>query len=165
MLGLAALFNPGVHYPVGFASRVVSVPPHSNGLTYPSSSLGIRTRIRRKPARFVVFADNNNGLSQDSKDGEDKEATGADPANGTNGGDDDSGKEDARSIFSNIRWSDLLLDPDPDNIAAVGLTGLLTWASVQVLWQLFVISLAIVVAALKYSFIAALLILILTTLL
>ncbi|KAK4736308.1 hypothetical protein R3W88_000005 [Solanum pinnatisectum] len=33
---------------------------------------------------------------------------------------------------------DLLLDPDPDNIVAVGLTGLLTWASVSILWQLFV---------------------------
>jgi hypothetical protein len=45
------------------------------------------------------------------------------------------------------------------------LAGLLTWASVQVLWQLFFISLVILVAALKYSFIAALLIFILVTLL
>lgn len=65
----------------------------------------------------------------------------------------------------NLRWADLVLDPDPDNIVAVGLTGLLTWASVQVLWQLFVISAAIVLAALKYSIVAALLIFILITLL
>lgn len=65
----------------------------------------------------------------------------------------------------NLRWMDLLLDPDPDNIVAVGLTGLLTWASVSILWQLFVIALAILLAALKYSFIAALLIFILITLL
>lgn len=65
----------------------------------------------------------------------------------------------------NIKWGDLLLNPNPDNILAVGLTGLLTWASVQVLWQLFFISLVILVAALKYSFIAALLIFILVTLL
>lgn len=58
-----------------------------------------------------------------------------------------------------------MLDPNPDNIVAVGLTGLLTWASVQVLWQLFVISAAIVLAALKYSIVAALLIFILITLL
>ncbi|KAL1542327.1 hypothetical protein AAHA92_26439 [Salvia divinorum] len=65
----------------------------------------------------------------------------------------------------NLRWKDLLLDPDPDNIVAVGLTGLLTWASVQVLWQLVVISAAIVLAALKYTIVAALLVFILITLL
>ncbi|KAJ0096644.1 hypothetical protein Patl1_27919 [Pistacia atlantica] len=59
----------------------------------------------------------------------------------------------------------LLMDPDMDSIFTIGLTGVLTWASVQVLWQLLVISLAIFVAALKYSFIATLLILILITLL
>ncbi|XP_057789391.1 uncharacterized protein LOC131006233 [Salvia miltiorrhiza] len=65
----------------------------------------------------------------------------------------------------NLKWADLLLDRDPDNIVAVGLTGLLTWASVQVLWQLFVISAAIVLAALKYTIVAALLVFILITLL
>ncbi|KAL2555572.1 hypothetical protein Fot_00311 [Forsythia ovata] len=65
----------------------------------------------------------------------------------------------------NLRWVDLLLDPNPDNIVAVGLTGLLTWASVQVLWQLFIISIAILLAALKYTLVAALLIVILITLL
>lgn len=65
----------------------------------------------------------------------------------------------------NLKWVDMLLDPDPENIVAVGLTGVLAWASVQVLWQLFVISVAIVLAALKYSFVAALLIFILITLL
>lgn len=64
-----------------------------------------------------------------------------------------------------IRWQELLLSPDPDNVLAVGLTGILAWASLQVLWQLVFISLAILVAALKYSFIAALLLFILITLL
>ncbi|KAI3734648.1 hypothetical protein L6452_14122 [Arctium lappa] len=71
---------------------------------------------------------------------------------------------DERPRF-NLRWSELLFDPDPDNVVAVGLTGVLAWASVQVLWQLFVISFAILIAAVKYSFIAALLIFILITLL
>lgn len=83
--------------------------------------------------------------------------------NGSNGGDDDLKKE--RGPVFNIKWTELLIDPDPDNILAVALTGLLAWASVQVLWQLFFISFAILVAALKYSFIAALLIFILITLL
>ncbi|KAF3445575.1 hypothetical protein FNV43_RR10751 [Rhamnella rubrinervis] len=164
MLGLTALLNPGIHNPVSLASGLVSVPPLTNRRTLPTSFLRIRTRIQRRPTRFVVFADNNNnGLNQNPKDREDKEVAGEERGNGTDGG-DDLGK-DGRSIFSGIRWGELLLDPDPDNILAVGLTGLLTWASVQVLWQLFFISLAIVVAALKYSFIAALLVFILITLL
>ncbi|KAK1416583.1 hypothetical protein QVD17_32374 [Tagetes erecta] len=71
---------------------------------------------------------------------------------------------DERPRF-NLKWSELLFDPDPDNVVAVGLTGVLAWASVQVLWQLFVISFAILIAAVKYSFIAAILIFILITLL
>ena len=59
----------------------------------------------------------------------------------------------------------MLLDPDPDNVLSVGLTGLLTWASAQVVWQLLAVSFSIVVAALKYSFVAALLIFILVALL
>ncbi|CAN1140124.1 hypothetical protein LINPERPRIM_LOCUS23639 [Linum perenne] len=81
----------------------------------------------------------------------------------------DQGRSSSSSSSSpflpNINWGNLFLNPDPDNLIAVGLTGLLTWASVQLLWQLFTISLAILVAALKYSFIAALLIFILITLL
>lgn len=83
--------------------------------------------------------------------------------NGGEGGGSDDSKRDPRPLF-NLRWSDLLY-PDADNFLAVGLAGLFTWASVQVLWQLLLISLAILVAALKYSFIAALLIFILITLL
>ncbi|KAG5574864.1 hypothetical protein H5410_054998 [Solanum commersonii] len=86
---------------------------------------------------------------------------GSSNGNGSNNGNDDGGGKPRL----NLRWMDLLLDPDPDNIVAVGLTGLLTWASVSILWQLFVIALAILLAALKYSFIAALLIFILITLL
>jgi hypothetical protein len=41
-----------------------------------------------------------------------------------------------------------MFDPDPNNVVAVGLTGVLAWASVQVLWQLFVISFAILIAIL-----------------
>ncbi|KAJ0973449.1 hypothetical protein J5N97_021408 [Dioscorea zingiberensis] len=99
---------------------------------------------RRSPrARVVAFADGN--------------------GRGEDGGEDLKKGEQQRPVFK-LRWRDLL-DPDPDNILAVGLTGVLAWASVQVLWQLFFISLAILLAALKYSFIAALLLFILITLL
>ncbi|KFK30564.1 hypothetical protein AALP_AA7G278100 [Arabis alpina] len=80
-----------------------------------------------------------------------------------NDGDGDGLKKDGFGGFS-FKWGELL-NPDPDNFVAVGLAGVLTWASLQVLSQLFFISFAIVVAALKYSFIAALLIFILVTLL
>ncbi|GAB2220587.1 hypothetical protein Droror1_Dr00008248 [Drosera rotundifolia] len=79
--------------------------------------------------------------------------------------DDDDGDGGGDGPKLNLDWARLLLDPDPDNILAVGLTGLLAWASVQVLWQLLVVSVAIVVAALKYSFVAGLLLFILITLL
>lgn len=79
-----------------------------------------------------------------------------------NGGGEDLKKD--KGPILNVKWRDLL-DPDPENILAIGLSGVLTWASVQVLWQLFFISFTILVAALKYSFIAALLIFILITLL
>nr|XP_027102604.1 uncharacterized protein LOC113723834 [Coffea arabica] len=88
--------------------------------------------------------------------------------NKSNNGEDSSnplskeGLKDDNNTNSNGIYGD---NGDPDNVVAVGLTGVLAWASVQVLWQLFVISIAILLAALKYSFIAALLIFILITLL
>lgn len=85
------------------------------------------------------------------------------PTEKGNNGDDGKVKNGGAKL--NIRWVDLLFDRDPDNLVAVGLTGLLTWASVQVLWQLFVISASILIAAVKYSIVAALLIFILITLL
>lgn len=87
-------------------------------------------------------------------------------SDGSSGDDDDElKKENNGRPGLNLRWAQLVLDPDPDNIFAVGLTGLLTWASVQVVWQLLVVSLAIVIAGLKYSLVAALLIFILIALL
>ncbi|GER25238.1 netrin receptor DCC [Striga asiatica] len=52
-----------------------------------------------------------------------------DTKDGLNGGED--GKAENGRPRLNLRWVNLVLDPDPDNIVAVGLTGLLTWASVQ----------------------------------
>ncbi|KAJ0099328.1 hypothetical protein Patl1_21152 [Pistacia atlantica] len=73
-------------------------------------------------------------------------------------------KTSEKGAENNKQWGEIL-DPDTDNIFAIGLTRVLTWVRVQVLWQLLVISLAIFVAALIYSFIATFLILILITLL
>ncbi|KAK8945751.1 hypothetical protein KSP40_PGU014327 [Platanthera guangdongensis] len=105
-----------------------------------------------RSSRLVVFA--TGGRSNGNGDATGKVEAGGGPSE----------MRRARQTAFNFRWRDLL-NPDPENILAVGLTGLLTWASVQVLFQLFFISIAIVLAALKYSFIAALLLFILIALL
>jgi hypothetical protein len=109
----------------------------------------------------LAQTNNNNDPTQEPKEPEQEKKNGS--SNNSGGGYDL--KQDQPPPLFDIKWGDLLLNPDPENILAVGLTGLLSWASVQVLWQLFVIALAILVAAVKYSFIAALLIFILITLL
>ncbi|KAJ9159834.1 hypothetical protein P3X46_025298 [Hevea brasiliensis] len=128
--------------------------------TFPSCPLQTHIKIPKIESRFLLFALNNNNSQEPNKQKQEKLNGSAD-----NGGGGDDLKEDRPPLLKNIKWGELLLDPDPDNIVAVGLTGLLAWASAQVLWQLFLVSAAILIAALKYSFIAALLIFILITLL
>ncbi|XP_050386794.1 uncharacterized protein LOC126803085 [Argentina anserina] len=163
MLQLSGLSLPPIPFPLPSNSTSIrlSTPArqHTHLNSYFSSPL-LKTQIPKRPIRFIALANNNkndNNLKQEKEEEKENEQ-----GIGSNG--DDSEKNQG-SIFSNIRWGDLLLDPDPNNIVAVGLTGLLTWASVQVLWQLLFISLAILIAAVKYSFIAAVLLFILITLL
>jgi hypothetical protein len=112
----------------------------------------------RKPRPLPLSASNNNNNSNGVKE-EDKNSQQQPPPSSSG----QEQKQEKLPLFG-LNWSSLL-DRDPDNVLALGLTGILTWASVQVLWQLLFISLAILVAALKYSFIAALLIFILIALL
>jgi len=110
----------------------------------------------RKPHPLPLFASNtSNGVKEEDKNSQQQQQQQQPPSS--------SGQDQKRPLFG-LNWS-TLLEPDGDNVLALGLTGILTWASVQVLWQLLFISLAILVAALKYSFIAALLIFILIALL
>ncbi|KAL8218319.1 hypothetical protein R6Q57_021692 [Mikania cordata] len=143
--------------------------------TPPISLISITNPIPKQPALFPsIKILNLSHLNSNPKNprgfkasfSEDKEEL-SEKQKGNGEEDDDLKKNkggDERPRF-NLRWTELLFDPDPDNVVAVGLTGVLAWASVQVLWQLFVISFAILIAAVKYSFIAALLIFILITLL
>ncbi|KAL6959444.1 hypothetical protein U1Q18_039595 [Sarracenia purpurea var. burkii] len=154
---IQSLFNP---------LPILHLLPHRNP---PSSTLKFRPRINpKKPRKFVVCAkDDGSGPTMDPNEEREKKGDEGLKNNGNangNGGEGEDVQSNGRPTF-NVRWVDLLLDPDPDNILAVGLTGVLAWASAQVLWQLFFISVAIIVAALKYSFIAALLIFIIITLL
>ncbi|KAL2548945.1 hypothetical protein Fot_10475 [Forsythia ovata] len=116
--------------------------------TLPFHNLNFRPKNSKPRKKFSVYSQNNNRNKPSS------EHISNNNVGGVNG----------RSRL-NLRWADLLLDPDPDNIVAVGLTGILTWAGVQVLWQLLVIAIAILVTALKYTVVAALLVVILITLL
>lgn len=153
-------------------SRHLSTHRNNSDARPPSRVVVIpAARSHRSRGRFPVFAGGEaNGLSKEAAQpkGEDP-AIGREEASNTSasGGGGGGGQEPPRrrAASEGIRWRELLLDPDPDNVLAVGLTGVLAWASVQVLWQLFFISLAILLAALKYSFIAALLLFILITLL
>ncbi|KAL8247529.1 hypothetical protein R6Q59_008745 [Mikania micrantha] len=56
----------------------------------------------------------------------------------------------------NLRWGELVLDPDRNNVVAVGLTGALAWAGVWMMWQLFIVTMAILIAAIKYTFVGVL---------
>ncbi|KAD7479957.1 hypothetical protein E3N88_03093 [Mikania micrantha] len=49
----------------------------------------------------------------------------------------------------NLRWGELVLDPDRNNVVAVGLTGALAWAGVWMMWQLFIVTMAILIAAIN----------------
>uniref|UniRef100_A0A7N0ULK9 Transmembrane protein n=1 Tax=Kalanchoe fedtschenkoi TaxID=63787 RepID=A0A7N0ULK9_KALFE len=139
---------------LGFACSIPpSFPvPHSlNTKIYPksSSSCGVRFLPPNHPSSISIAT-----LAKKTDGGEDPMTAARDDSDGP----------PPRLLGLDFKWADLL-NPDADNVLAVGLTGLLTWASVQVLWQLLFISLAILVAAVKYSFIAALLLFILITLL
>ncbi|PIA43343.1 hypothetical protein AQUCO_01900012v1 [Aquilegia coerulea] len=146
---------------VGFVILLSPIPSISKPLfTLFNNSINTPSFFTKTPIqnfkisrKFVVCAEVNNGTS--SKD-----------SNETNNGinDQEDFKKDQQKPVINFSWKDLL-NPDPENLLAVGLTGVLTWASLQVLCQLFFIGFAIVLAALKYSFIAALLLFILITLL
>nr|XP_027111387.1 uncharacterized protein LOC113730712 [Coffea arabica] len=159
-------------------SSSTTVLPFNFRNSFPLKSHSPQFNLRKKFLLLIRASDDNksnNGEDSSnplSKEGLSKEGLKDDNNTNSNGIDGDNGGENGkngngngRGPRLNLKWVDLLLNPDPDNVVAVGLTGVLAWASVQVLWQLFVISIAIVLAALKYSFIAALLIFILITLL
>ncbi|KAL1827983.1 hypothetical protein DCAR_0207184 [Daucus carota subsp. sativus] len=148
MLGLTSLPNPQTPFPISLnQSHPTPKSPFPRFQSPP-----FKTHPQKMQKKFIVHAN------------QDKDSAKNGFENGGVGDKEDIKKENEMPKF-NFRWVDLVLDPDPQNIVAVALTGLLTWASVQVLWQLFFISLAILVAALKYSFIAAVLLFILITLL
>jgi hypothetical protein len=163
MIGLNSFLHPKI--PSSSRIPLLHIQPN---LPLPSFPLKISKKTH---LRFLLSAQtNSNNPTQEPK--EPAQEMNYESSNNNGGGGGGLNKDQPPPLI-NIKWGDLLLNPNPDNILAVGLTGLLTWASVQVLWQLFFISLVILVAALEYSFIdaleysfiAALLIFILVTLL
>ncbi|CAI8602036.1 unnamed protein product [Vicia faba] len=145
---------------LGLTNSIPSLSIPSHGYRFPFSTISLTFRPR-KPHPLPLFAssNNNNNNQVNEKGGNSQQPQQQAPSSSSSS----NGQEQKRPLFG-FNWSNLL-DPDPDNVLALGLTALLTWASVQVLCQLFFISFAIILAALKYSFIAALLIFILIALL
>nr|XP_009773387.1 PREDICTED: uncharacterized protein LOC104223623 isoform X1 [Nicotiana sylvestris]XP_016440842.1 PREDICTED: uncharacterized protein LOC107766561 isoform X1 [Nicotiana tabacum] len=93
-------------------------PLHSLKFPFsPLKSQPSKTYPRRKT--ILVCAAENENSNTASSDKEVKEKSDNGGSNNSSGG----------RPRLNLRWVDLILDPDPDNIVAVGLTGLLTWAS------------------------------------
>lgn len=138
--------------------------------SFPSSSpLSLKPHplfLSPKPHPFLKFANNNNNNELREQGNTQQQQQQKKPPNGSKEEEEEKVNDwsNQRRTILGFNWR-TLLDPDPDNVLALGLTGILTWASVQVLWQLLFISLAILTAAIKYSFIAALLVFILIVLL
>ncbi|CAL4896552.1 unnamed protein product [Urochloa decumbens] len=89
-------------------------------------------------------------------------------ASGGNGGPPAEGEREQKGpslpALSEIRWGELL-SPEPANATAVVLTGALAWAGASLLLQLVLVFAMIVAAAVKYSFVAAVLLFVLLALL
>ena len=58
--------------------------------------------------------------------------------------------------YFQIEWREIV-DPTPENVLALLLTGLLGLAILQIFWQLFLVAITITLAGLKYSVIAVIL--------
>ncbi|KAJ8444425.1 hypothetical protein Cgig2_005947 [Carnegiea gigantea] len=144
MSGLQTLSNPAVSMVTLQRQWFPSlIRPH--GLPILS-----KRRMRRKISINANWNGYGNGNGRNGLNNSNGESNGNGNGNGINSDEDDESKRENGWPGLNLRWARLLLDPDPDNVLAVGLTGLLTWASVQVVWQLLVVSLAIVIAGLKF---------------
>lgn len=119
--------------------------PHPTSLR-PTPSSFLRLRSHRPAVARAASGGNGNG-------------DGGPPAEGEK-------ERQAPSLpkLSEIRWGELL-SPEPSNAVAVVLTGALAWAGASLLLQVALISAAIVASAVKYSFVAALLLFVLIALL
>ncbi|KAH1228464.1 hypothetical protein GmHk_10G028443 [Glycine max] len=141
-------------------SLSLSIPlSHSFPFSSPLSLKPHPLFLSPKPHPFLKFANNNNNNELREQGNTQQQQQQKKPPNGSKEEEEEEKVNDwsnQRRTILGFNWR-TLLDPDPDNVLALGLTGILTWASVQVLWQLLFISLAILTAAIKYSFIAALL--------
>ncbi|KAL9675821.1 hypothetical protein QQ045_004028 [Rhodiola kirilowii] len=91
--------------------------PITRNIPYSNPIRPFLLKSRKPQTRLLTLANN----------GDDPVTT--EPANSSLFDDKNDGGGDRRPLFD-IKWADLL-NPDADNVLAVGLTGLLTWASVQ----------------------------------
>ncbi|TVU01355.1 hypothetical protein EJB05_02793, partial [Eragrostis curvula] len=124
-------------------------------LPNPTTLSSLRPQGPRLAVARAASGGNGNGNGNGDGDGSGPLAEGEDK------------EQQSRPSFpalSDIRLGDLL-SPEPSNAVAVVLTGALAWAGGSLLLQLTLIFFSIFTAAIKYSFIAAILLLILLALL
>uniref|UniRef100_A0A0D9XXS3 Uncharacterized protein n=1 Tax=Leersia perrieri TaxID=77586 RepID=A0A0D9XXS3_9ORYZ len=145
------------------APAVLPLPRPHPITQIPTPHAFLRPRRLRLAAVVVTRATNGNGNGNGN--GGDGDGDGGGPPA------DVAGEEEMRTrkgpslpALSEIRWGELLT-PEPANAAAVALTAALAWAGASLLLQLALISFAIFAAAVKYSFVAALLLFVLIALL
>uniref|UniRef100_A0A803NCW4 CCHC-type domain-containing protein n=1 Tax=Chenopodium quinoa TaxID=63459 RepID=A0A803NCW4_CHEQI len=115
--------------------RILAIPTPRRCMTHQIRPYHVTPRKQFQNLRKLVVC------AKEQKNGDENEISKEPKPNNENGTE---ASDDQQTPLFKLRWTDLLLDPDPDNVLAVGLTGLLTWASVQVVWQLLAVSLAIV---------------------
>ncbi|KAF8658038.1 hypothetical protein HU200_059502 [Digitaria exilis] len=140
------------HFPLRLPPRLL---PHPRILA-PASSSSSPYSLRPRAPRLAFTRAASGGDGGPPAEGDKEQSP---PAEG--------GKEQRGPSFpslSEIRWGELL-SPEPANAAAVVLTGALTWAGASLLLQLLLIFASIFAAAVKYSFVAAILLFILIALL
>ncbi|KAL2634906.1 hypothetical protein R1flu_006385 [Riccia fluitans] len=79
----------------------------------------------------------------------------------TPGGDPQTARDDELLLLDlenlQFRWKELL-EPTPENLLALGLTALLGFAGLQIIWQMAVVAVAITLSALKYTILAAIIV-------
>ncbi|KAG4397204.1 hypothetical protein GLYMA_10G104651v4 [Glycine max] len=133
-------------------SLSLSIPlSHSFPFSSPLSLKPHPLFLSPKPHPFLKFANNNNNNELREQGNTQQQQQQKKPPNGSKEEEEEEKVNDwsnQRRTILGFNWR-TLLDPDPDNVLALGLTGILTWASVQVLWQLLFISLAILTAAIN----------------
>ncbi|KAG6763447.1 hypothetical protein POTOM_030863 [Populus tomentosa] len=116
MIGLNSFLHPKI--PSSSRIPLLHIQPN---LPLPSFPLKISKKTH---LRFLLSAQTNNSSSNPTQEPKEPAQEINYESSNNNGGGSDLNKDQPPPLI-NIKWGDLLLNPNPDNILAVGLTGIL----------------------------------------